>query len=488
MLKNIKDVKQKKFTDYPERILQFGEGNFLRAFADWMVEKANEDGVYEGTIVACQPINQGLGEILNAQDCMYNVLIRGMENHKPVEQFKTINSISRCINPYEDYEALMELATNPQIDVIISNTTESGIVYSEGDKLGDKPPKSFPAKVCAFLYNRYKHFNGDPDKGMLLLPVELIDNNGAMLKKIVIRYATEWNLGDEFIDWVENYNEFASTLVDRIVPGYPRTEIDSIYEKLGYEDKLVVTCESFNLWVIEADSRYKDRLPIHKTSANVIWTDDVTPYKKRKVRILNGSHTAVVPCAFIAGFNTVLEFFRDDLFGGFEKDLISKEIIPATNMSKEELESFAASVLERFDNPYIVHNLIDITLNDSSKFNARCLPTIIDYYNKFNSCPKHFAFSLAGFIRFYKVENQNGEFVGKRDSGETYKIKDDASVLEFFTDVWKSDNLEEIVCKSLANTNIWSQNLNELGDLKEQVLFFLNSIRKNGMKEAMKQF
>ncbi|WP_305768000.1 tagaturonate reductase [Candidatus Epulonipiscium viviparus] len=476
---NIKEAVVKKFTSYPERILQFGEGNFLRAFADWMVELANEQGVYQGRIVVCQPIAKGLGDLLNSQNCLYNVLLQGA-----TEQLQTIHSISRVINPYEDYDAFSQLAQNPDLDVIISNTTESGIAYVPEDTLADAPPKSFPAKVCAFLYYRYKHFAGDPDKGMLLLPVELIDNNGEKLKQIVIRYAKEWGLEEEFVEWIEKHNEFASTLVDRIVPGYPRLEIDSITEKLGYEDKAVVACEAFNLWVIEADSKYKNRLPIHETAANVLWTDDVTPYKKRKVRILNGSHTAVVPLAFLAGFNTVLEFFRDTQFGGFEKDLINDEIIPATDMSQEELRSFADSVLERFDNPHIVHNLIDITLNNSSKFGARCIPTIVDYINKFGTCPKHFAFAIAGFIRFYKVEQQNGDYVGYRDNGESYKIKDDIAVLELFANIWKNNTIEVVVHETLAN--FWEVDLAD--DFEADVLAYLQAMLKDGVAEAMKQF
>ncbi|OON94369.1 MAG: altronate oxidoreductase [Candidatus Epulonipiscioides saccharophilum] len=477
---NIKTVVEKKFTQYPEKILQFGEGNFLRAFADWMVELANETEEYQGRIVICQPIQEGLGELLNSQDCLYNVLMRGGN----AETFKTIHSISRCINPYEDYSELVRLAESPDLEVIISNTTESGITYYKEEKLENAPQKSFPAKICAFLYHRYKFFNADPNKGMLLLPVELIDNNGAMLKKFVLQYADEWNLEKEFKTWIEKNNEFASTLVDRIVPGYPRNEIESITEKLGYEDKMVVACESFNLWVIEADEKYKDRLPIHKTAANVIWTEDVTPYKKRKVRILNGSHTAVVPLAYLAGFNTVLEFFRDDTFGQFEKDLISNEIIPATNMDLAELRSFADSVLERFDNPHIVHNLIDITLNNTSKFEARCIPTILDYVNKFNAAPKQFAFSIAGLIRFYQIEKQGDDYIGHRDNGQTYKIKDDLESLDFFHQLWKTkDSIEEIVHKTLSE--FWQTDLSKLADLEEQVTKYLKDILKNGIKNAL---
>ncbi|MGM9612237.1 MAG: tagaturonate reductase, partial [Butyricicoccus sp.] len=248
---------------YPEKILQFGEGNFLRAFVDWMINKANKAGLYEGSIVLCQPIAQGLGEMINAQNGVYTLAMRGIEDGQPVEKIEQITSVSRCINPYADYEALMALARSADLEVVISNTTEAGISYHAGDKLTDTPPHSFPAKVCAFLYERYKHFDGAMDKGLLFLPVELIDNNGANLKRIVLQYADEWGLDEAFKNWVCEANHICSTLVDRIVTGYPRDQIDYFEEKLGYKDNVIVTSEVFNLWVIEGKKEWADILPIH---------------------------------------------------------------------------------------------------------------------------------------------------------------------------------------------------------------------------------
>ncbi|HIX48053.1 MAG TPA: tagaturonate reductase, partial [Candidatus Mediterraneibacter caccavium] len=261
-MKMINDVIEKKYGNYPEKVLQFGEGNFLRAFVDWMIDKANRDGIYQGSIVLCQPIAQGLKDMINAQDGVYTLAMRGAENGQPVEKIEVITSVSRCINPYENYEDLMEIARSADLEVVVSNTTEAGIAYHAGDQPTDRPPVSFPAKVTAFLYERYKAFHGDPEKGLLFLPVELIDNNGAELKRIVLQYAQEWELGQEFTDWINTANAITSTLVDRIVTGYPRDEVSYFEEKLGYKDNIIDTSELFNLWVIEGDKKWADKLPV----------------------------------------------------------------------------------------------------------------------------------------------------------------------------------------------------------------------------------
>jgi tagaturonate reductase len=361
-MKQINEVVTKDTKDYPEKILQFGEGNFLRAFADWMIDKANHQGLYRGSVVLCQPLAQGLGPIINSQDGLYTLAMRGIEDGKPVERIQQITSVSRCINPYEDYEALMSLARSADLEVVISNTTEAGISYHAGDKLTDRPPHSFPAKICAFLYERYQHFQGASDKGLLFLPVELIDNNGANLLRIVLQYADEWGLSEEFKTWVKEANHICSTLVDRIVTGYPRDQLDYFAEKLGYEDKTLVTSEIFNLWVIEGKQEWADILPIHKTDAHVLWTDNVTPYKKRKVRILNGGHTSSVLAAYLSGHDIVLEMMNDPVFEKYLDKVLYDEVIPTLDLPKDELVQFAADVKDRFRNPYIKHKLLDISL------------------------------------------------------------------------------------------------------------------------------
>lgn len=485
-MKKINEIIEKKYNKYPERILQFGEGNFLRAFTDWMINKANQENVYQGSIVLCQPIAPGLANLINEQDGLYTLAMRGIENGEAVEKIEQITSVSRCINPYEDYNALLEIARSTDLEVVISNTTEAGIAYKEGDKLTDAPPSSFPAKVTALLHERYKAFNGAADKGLLFLPVELIDNNGAELKRIVLQYANEWELGEEFINWIENSNEFTSTLVDRIVTGYPKDQLDYFEEKLGYKDNIIVTSELFNLWVIEGNKKWADKLPIHKTDANVIWTEDVTPYKKRKVRILNGSHTSTVLAAYLAGHDIVLDFMNDEVFKNYLNKLMFNEIIPTLDLPKEELESFASDVIDRFANPYIKHRLLDISLNSASKFNARCLPSLLEYVEAKNEVPKHLTFSLAAFIKFYQGKLVEGQYVGTRFDGTTYTIKDDAEVIEFFAQTWAKENVTKVAHDVLSNTALWSgKDLTTVAGLEKAVAKHLTNMETTSMKDLV---
>ena len=485
-MKTINDVIEKKYGNYPEKVLQFGEGNFLRAFVDWMIDKANRDGIYQGSIVLCQPIAQGLKDMINAQDGVYTLAMRGAENGQPVEKIEVITSVSRCINPYENYEDLMEIARSADLEVVVSNTTEAGIAYHAGDQLTDRPPVSFPAKVTAFLYERYKAFNGDPEKGLLFLPVELIDNNGAELKRIVLQYAQEWELGQEFTDWVNTANAFTSTLVDRIVTGYPRDEVSYFEEKLGYKDNIIDTSELFNLWVIEGDKKWADKLPVHKTDANVIWTDDVKPYKKRKVRILNGAHTSTVLAAYLAGFDIVGDFMKDDTVRTFMNNVIYQEVIPTLDLPKEELESFAAAVNDRFANPYIKHKLLDIALNSCSKFNARCLPSLLGYVEEKGVLPKCLTFSLAAFIKFYQGEWKDGVYTGTRKDGTQYPLRDDESVIRFFADAWSENDAKGTAEAVLSNKDFWSgKDLTEVPGLKDAVAGYLKEMEEKEIKEIM---
>ena len=485
-MKTINDVIEKKYGNYPEKVLQFGEGNFLRAFVDWMIDKANRDGIYQGSIVLCQPIAQGLKDMINAQDGVYTLAMRGAENGQPVEKIEVITSVSRCINPYENYEDLMEIARSADLEVVVSNTTEAGIAYHAGDQPTDRPPVSFPAKVTAFLYERYKAFHGDPEKGLLFLPVELIDNNGAELKRIVLQYAQEWELGQEFTDWINTANAFTSTLVDRIVTGYPRDEVSYFEEKLGYKDNIIDTSELFNLWVIEGDKKWADKLPVHKTDANVIWTDDVKPYKKRKVRILNGAHTSTVLAAYLAGFDIVGDFMKDDTVRTFMNNVIYQEVIPTLDLPKEELESFAAAVNDRFANPYIKHKLLDIALNSCSKFNARCLPSLLGYVEEKGVLPKCLTFSLAAFIKFYQGEWKDGVYTGTRKDGTQYPLRDDESVIRFFADAWSENDAEGTAEAVLSNKDFWSgKDLTEVPGLKDAVAGYLKEMEEKEIKEIM---
>ncbi len=470
-----------------EKILQFGEGNFLRGFVDWMIQNINNCGIYEGSVVLCQPIPGGekLKSILNSQD-KYHVAMRGLQAGKATEKIDEVNIISRCINAYDDYEELLKLARSEDLEVVVSNTTEAGITYKEGCKLSDAPAETYPAKVTAFLYERYKAFDGDPSKGLLFLPVELIDNNGYELKRIVLQYAREWELPQAAFDWIENANKFTSTLVDRIVTGYPKDEetLQHFDELLGYSDEALVTCEVFNLWVIEGNKEWADILPIHKGPQNVIWTDNVKPYKARKVRILNGGHTSTVLAAYLSGHNIVLDFMKDKVFTKYLDELLEKEVIPTLDLPKEELLEFANNVKERFANPYIKHSLLDISLNSCSKMNARCIPSLLEYVKREHKVPTHLAFALAALLRFYKGRMQNGVYMGTRQDGTSYPIKDDTTVIQFFERAWNTP--QEVVKRVLSHKEFWSgKDLTEIQGLTEGVEYYLQEMEKTDVREII---
>lgn len=412
-----------------ERFIQFGEGGFLRGFADWMIQKMNETTDFEGSVVVVQPIEQGMCDMLSAQDCMYTHVIRGDEG---VEK-SIIDVISRCVKPYEDFEAMLALADIPTMRYVISNTTEAGIVFKETDKITDAPPVSFPAKVTLLLKRRFE--KGLP--GFVFLPCELIDRNGDNLKKCVLQYADLWNMGAEFKNWVETENTFCCTLVDRINTGYPRGEDMD----LGYEDNMVNTSEYFHLWVIETDIDLGSELPFSQAGLNVIVTpDQLEMYRTRKVRILNGAHTAMVPYALLEGFNTVKSCMDNDAMRSYLRKCVFEEIIPTLDLPKDELEEYAENVLTRFANPYIKHYLSSIALNSVSKFKVRVLPSILEYKNRFGTYPKTLVFAFTKLLEFYKTDMTN----------------DDAEITEFM----KSRSVEEI----LANTAIWDTDLSDLAE------------------------
>ena len=378
----------------PERVIQFGEGGFLRGFVDWMLQKINEKSDFNGSVVVVQPIEMGMCDMLTAQDCLYTHVIRGVEG---VES-GIVDVISRCVKPYENFDEYMKLAENPDFRFIVSNTTESGIVFSSEDKITDAPPKTFPAKLTLLMKKRYELGLG----GFILLPCELIDRNGDNLKACVLKYADLWDLGDGFKAWVEKENVFTNTLVDRINTGYPKGEDLG----LGYEDNMVNTSEFFHLWVIETECDLDKELPFSSTDLNVIITrDKLEMYRTRKVRILNGAHTSLVPYALLSGFDTVKSCLDDAVMKEHVRKCVFDEIIPTLDLPKDELESYAASVIERFSNPYIKHYLTSIALNSVSKFKVRVLPSILEYIKRYGKTPSTLVFSLAKLIEFYK----NGE-------------------------------------------------------------------------------
>lgn len=474
----------------PERVLQFGEGNFLRAFVDWMFHQMNKKNLFKGRIVIVQPIADGLVDVLNEQDGLYTLFLRGLENGQPTEIKEIISSVSRGINPYIQWEEYLACAENPDIEFVISNTTEAGIAYDKNDSLDKKPPISYPGKLTAYLYHRFKHFNADSTKGLVIIPCELIDRNGDNLKKIILQLSDDWNLPTEFKKWVTEHNIFLNTLVDRVVTGYPKDDIDEILEDLGYEDKLVDTGELFHLWVIEGPKELSERLPFEKAGLNVIWTDDMTPYRTRKVRILNGAHTSSVPAAFLYGLETVGEMMDHEVLGKFARQVIYDEIIPSIDLDKKMLTEFADSVVDRFRNPYIKHYLISIMLNSSSKFRARVLPSILEYKQLHNKLPERLTFSLAALIAIYKDGKVEGNTMkAKREKGE-FTMRDDLWALKFFEETWQDydgskDAANKIAKTVLANTKMWGEDLNKVEGLTKKVADYLYQITDKGIKATI---
>lgn len=418
-------------TNRPERVIQFGEGGFLRGFVDWMIQKLNDSGIWEGDVVVVQPIEKGMCDVLSAQDCLYTHVMRGLENGEPTVRKDAVDCISRCVKPYEDFEAYKALAKNPDFRFIFSNTTEAGIAYLAEDKLTDAPPKSFPAKLTVLLYER---FTAGLD-GFVIIPCELIDKNGETLKEIILRYANDWNLGDAFKTWILEENKFCSTLVDRIVTGYPKDEkID-----LGYEDNMVNTSELFHLWVIEGDTAVKEELPFDKIGLNVLWTEDeLYKYKTRKVRILNGAHTSLVPYAMLNGFDTVKSCMDDPEMLAYLRACIFEEIIPTLDLPEDELKEYAENVLERFSNPFIKHYLSSIALNSVSKFKVRVLPSLLTYIERYGKMPQNLLKAFGALLKFYRTDMAN----------------DDAEVMAFL----KTATVKE----ALADASLWGQDLSFL--------------------------
>ncbi|MEH7095849.1 tagaturonate reductase [Neobacillus vireti] len=473
--KTIEDYK-----NYPEKVLQFGEGNFLRAFVDWQIDVLNKTTDFNGSVVVVQPLGSGMVEKLNEQDGLYTLYLQGMKEGKPVKEHSLINAVSRGLDLYTQYDQFVELAKNPDLRFIFSNTTEAGIAYDETDSLEDQPQKSYPGKLTAFLYRRFQAFNGDKSKGFIIIPCELIDRNGEKLNKIVLQYATQWNLGKEFIQWLNEANTFCCSLVDRIVPGFPRDTIGEITEELGYKDDLVVIGELFHLWVIEGPQWIKDEFPAHLAGLNTLFVDDLTPYRTRKVRILNGAHTAMTPVSYLYGLDTVAEAVDHPVVGSFIKELIFEEIIPTLDLPIEELNYFADAVLERFMNPFIKHFLMSISLNSMSKYKTRDLPSLLEFIGRKEELPAKLVFSLAALISFYK---------GKRGT-EDIQLSDDQDILALFNQQWKTfdgtiESLSAIVKMVLGYEKNWEMDLNAIPGLTDMVTNYLYEIETKGMKNAI---
>lgn len=470
----------------PIRVLQFGEGNFLRGFVDYMIDIANEQGQFDGDIVLIKPIEFGSLERFGKQDCQYTVSLRGIIDGKAEIRNRIVTSVADTADAISEYDKYSSYAKLDTLRFIVSNTTEAGIVYDENDRFEYTPPHTFPGKLTKFLFERFQYFEGASDKGLVMLPVELIDDNGIHLKECVLKQIANWNLGEDFEKWVENSCIFCSTLVDRIITGYPKGEDEKLWEEWGYKDELIVTGEPFALWVIECPKDISGEFPLDQAGLPVIYTDNQKPYKQRKVRILNGAHTSFVLASFLCGNDIVLQSMEDEDIMNYIQSTIYDEVIPTLTLPKKDLEDFAQAVITRFKNPYVKHALLSISLNSVSKWRARCMPSFLGYVEQFKTLPKHLTFSLAALMAFYTgSEIREGALIGNRN-GEEYKIMDDASVLEFFA-ANSGKDAKEFSAAFLGREDFFGQDLNSVSGLTDCVSAYLEDIRKLGMREAIRK-
>ena len=474
----------------PEKVLQFGEGNFLRAFVDYWFDLANEKADWNGKCVLVQPIAPGLAKMINEQEGLYTLYLRGSENGQKVDDKRVISSVSRCLNPYEkaDYEKMMDVAASDDLEIIVSNTTEAGIVYDPACQQNDCPPSSFPAKLTQVLYHRYKAGK----KGIIMLACELIDNNGKELLKCVNQYIDQWGLEDGFKKYVNEDCTFCGSLVDRIVPGRIRDpkEVAELEEKHGYADPLLDVGEVFGVWVIEGDTKLNDILPFRKAGLedHVFVTPDMSPYKKRKVRILNGAHTGFVLGAYLAGFDIVRDCMHDETILGYMNKMLLQEVVPILPLDQDDCKKFAAAVEDRFNNPFVNHELMSISLNSTSKWRARNMPSFLEYIKKNGKLPTCLTMSFAAYIAFYSnnIQELNDKgLVCKRAKGNEYTISDDRYVLEFYN-AHKDDDIPTLVHAVMTNEQMWGQDLTKVAGFEEATVKNLTLIREQGAMAAYK--
>ncbi|MDT7830353.1 tagaturonate reductase [Pricia sp. S334] len=466
--------------DHPLKIMQFGGGNFLRAFVDWMVDVLNAKTDFNGGIAVIKPTEGGDYSELKAQEGLFTVILDGIKNGETVEEKTLVTSVQEVVNSYTEWDTYLKLAENPDLRFIVSNTTEAGIQFNPDDSFEDTPPRQFPAKLTRWLYHRFHHFKGEASKGCVLLPCELVENNGMALKQAVLRYADHWGLAKDFKRWIDDANSFCSTLVDRIVSGYPTARADELEKELGYKDDLLVAGEYYHSWVVQASVSVQKELPFSQTNLNVEFVDDLVPYREMKVRVLNGAHTALVPVGYLAGIRLVNKVMEDEMFSSFVESLLLEEVAPTLDFPQKIKQKFVADVLDRFRNPLLQHQLISISLNSSSKFSARLLPTLKDYLASEGNLPERIVFGLSALIRFYK---------GEAD-GNPIPLKDDPKILSFFASKWKkydSDflTLEDLSKSILCNTFIWNEDLTEIDGLAEKVAQNLGRIQSKGIRPAL---
>lgn len=472
--------------DAPEKVLQFGEGNFLRAFVNYWFDVSNEKAGWNGKCVLVQPIAPGLAGLINDQEGLYTLYLRGRENGEKVDKKRLISSVSRCLNPYEQagFDAMMEVAVSDDLEYVVSNTTEAGIVYDSACQLADTPASSFPGKLTQVLYKRWQAGKS----GLVILSCELIDNNGRELLKCVNQYVDQWGLEDGFKKYVNEDCTFCSTLVDRIVPGRVKDpdEAAKMEAENGYHDELIDVGEIFGVWNIEGPEWLEEKLPFKKAGLNCPVVPDVTPYKKRKVRILNGAHTGFVLGAYLAGFDIVRDCMQDDTVRGFMNKMLHEEVIPTLPLDKKDLEDFASAVQDRFNNPFVDHELMSISLNSTSKWRARNMPSFLEYVEKTGQLPPCLTMSFAAYIAFFSsgIQALDGKgLVCRRPKGNDYVCSDDRWALEFYYD-HRDDSPEELVRAVMTNERMWGQDLTQVAGFEAAVISGLKLIREQGAKAA----
>ncbi len=462
---------------YTEKVIQFGEGNFLRAFIEWIIWKTNQKTDFNASVVVVQPIEKGMVEWLNEQDGLYHLNLQGLLDGKPVDSIDLIDVISRGINPYTDFQAYLKLAEQEEMRFIISNTTEAGIAFDPACKFTDAPASSYPGKLVQLLYHRYEYFKGDKSKGFIIFPCELIFENGKHLKECIRQYIDLWKLGEDFRDWFETACGVYSTLVDRIVPGYPRDNAAQLCERAGYQDNLLDKAEIFHLWVIEAPKEVAAEFPADKAGLNVLFVPSEAPYHERKVTLLNGPHTVLSPVGYLSGLNTVRECCEDELIGAFVRKVMFEELLPTLNLPEEELRKFANDVLERFVNPYVKHFVTSIMLNSFPKFKTRDLPGLKTYLERKGELPKGIVLGLAGITTYYKG--------GKRGEDDIV-VNDDEAIKNLLSGLWATGDVAKVAKGVLGAEFIWGEDLNSVPGLTAMLEADLALIQKDGMRAAVK--
>ncbi len=462
---------------YSIRVMQFGGGNFLRAFVDWMVQLLNEKTGFNGGVAVIKPTAKGDYGNLKSQDGLFTVILKGREQGELVTHQKLVTCVEKVINPYGDWPAYLDLAKEEALRFIVSNTTEAGIRFNASDGITDKPPAEFPAKLTVWLYHRFQHFRGDSGKGCIILPCELIEKNGQALKNTVLQYAENWSLGVPFTRWVTEANIFCDTLVDRIVSGFPADEQAELFEAMGYEDRLLVAGEYYHSWVIQDSGMVQQELPAG-AGLNIEFVKDIAPYRKRKVRILNGAHTIMVPLSLLYGHETVQQAMDDEFTAGFIRDAIIEEVIPTLDMDPKALKYYAKTIFERFGNPYLKHALQSIALNSIAKFRVRVLPSILEYNRRTNRLPVHLVYAFSCLIMFYK-----GDWKGRR-----MPLADDPEILSELTAIWVGGEAAVIAAKVLGQKDYWGQDLCSVPGLADGVARALASLEQYGVEGGFARF